>query len=68
MRYIAYGIAIFVVVFALALASGQLPREATALHNETNGTMNVLELEQTNGAKALPDRTSLTRSIGSSPP
>jgi hypothetical protein len=54
MRYIVYGLAIFAAVLALALASGHLPREATALHSETNDTMNVLELEQRSGAKALP--------------
>jgi hypothetical protein len=51
MRYIAYGLAIFAAVLAIAFTTGNLPREATASHDDT---MNVLELEQTNGAKALP--------------
>ena len=38
----------------LEIATGHLPRDATASHNETNDTMNVLHLEQTHGAKALP--------------
>jgi hypothetical protein len=66
MRYIAYGLTIFGAVLAIAFATGNLPRDATASHNETNGTMNVLQLEQS-GAKALPpDRSSPTKSIGSS--
>ena len=47
MRYIVYGLAIFAAVLALAFTTGNLPRDATASHNETNGTMNVLELETT---------------------
>jgi hypothetical protein len=54
MRYIAYGLAIFAAVLAMAFATGNLPRDATASHNETNDTMNVLQLEQTGAAKALP--------------
>ena len=54
MRYIAYGLAIFAAVLAIAFTTGNLPRDATASHNETNVTMNVLQLEQTNDAKALP--------------
>ena len=53
MRYIAYGLAIIAAVLTLAFASGQLPRDATASHNETNDTMNVLELQTTGNAKAL---------------
>jgi hypothetical protein len=34
MRYIAYGLAIFAAVFALAFTTGYLPRDATASHNE----------------------------------
>jgi hypothetical protein len=34
MRYIAYGLAIFAVVFALAFTTGYLPWDATASHNE----------------------------------
>ena len=54
MRYIAYGLAIFAAVLTIALTTSNLPRDATASHNETNDTMNVLQLEQTSGAKALP--------------
>ena len=54
MRYIAYGLAIFATALSIAFATGYLPRDATASHNETNGTMNVLELETTSDAKALP--------------
>ena len=44
MRYIAYGLAIFGAVLAVALTTGYLPRDATASHNESKGTVNVLEL------------------------
>ncbi len=54
MRYIAYGLAIFAAALTVAFATGYLPRDATASHNETNGTVNVLELETTSDAKALP--------------
>jgi hypothetical protein len=53
MRYIAYGLAIFAAVTA-AFATGYLPRDATASHNGINDTMNVLQLEETSDAKALP--------------
>jgi hypothetical protein len=54
MRYIAYGLETFAAVLTLAFATGYLPRDAIASHNETSETMNVLQLEQTNDAKALP--------------
>ena len=54
MRYIAYGLAICAAVLTVALATGYLPRDATASHNQTNDTMNVLQLETTSKAKALP--------------
>ena len=54
MRYIAYGLAIFAAVLTVAFATGHLPRDATALHNETNDTMNVLDLSNSSDAKALP--------------
>jgi hypothetical protein len=54
MRYIAYGLAIFAAVLAIAFTTGNLPRDATASHHETNDTMNVLQLENTSDAKALP--------------
>jgi hypothetical protein len=36
MRYIAYGLTIIAAVLTVAFASGQLPRDTTASHNETN--------------------------------
>ena len=54
MRYIAYGLAILAAVCAIAFTAGNLPRDATASHNESSDTMSVLQLEQTSGAKALP--------------
>ena len=54
MRYIAYGLAIFAAVLAIAFTTSNLPRDATASHNETHDTMNVLQLEQTGDAKGLP--------------
>ena len=54
MRYIVYGLAIYGAVLAIAFGTGNLPGDATASHNESNDTMNVLQLEQTSGAKALP--------------
>ena len=54
MRYIAYGLASLVAVFVLAFTTGYLPRDATASHNESNDTMNVLQMEQRSGVKALP--------------
>jgi hypothetical protein len=45
MRYIAYGLAILAAVFAVAFTSGNLPRDATASHNEAS-TMNVPHLEE----------------------
>ena len=53
MRYVTYGLAIFAAVLTVAFATGYLPRDATASH-KTNDTMNVLELETTSDAKALP--------------
>jgi hypothetical protein len=54
MRYIAYGLAILAALFTVAFGTGYLPRDATASHSEANDRMNVLEMEQTSGAKALP--------------
>jgi hypothetical protein len=56
MRYIAYGLAILAALFTVTFATGYLPRDATASHNESNDTMNVRQLQQTNDAKALPRR------------
>jgi hypothetical protein len=54
MRYIAYGLAILAALFTVAFGTGYLPRDATASHNESNDALNVLQMEQTTGAKALP--------------
>ncbi len=56
MRYIGYGLAIFAAVLTVAFATGYLPRDATASHNEADGTINVLELETTSDAKTLPQQ------------
>jgi hypothetical protein len=53
MPYIVYGLAIFATALTVAFATGYLPRDATASHNETSNTMNVLQLEETSAAKAL---------------
>jgi hypothetical protein len=53
MRYIVYGLAIFAAALTVAFTTGYLPRDATASHNETNGTVNVLELQNTSDAKVL---------------
>ena len=53
MRYIAYGLAILAALLTVSFATGYLPRDATASHNDTND-MNLLQLEQTRDAKALP--------------
>ena len=57
MRYIAFGLAIayglaisVAAVFTVAFATGYLPRDATASHNETHDTMNVHELQTTEGS------------------
>jgi hypothetical protein len=42
------------VVLTVAFTTGYLPRDATASHNETNGTVNVLDLQYTSDAKVLP--------------
>ena len=56
--YIAYGLAIFAAVLTVAFTAGYLSRDATASHNETNGTISVGELEESSDAKALPRRKS----------
>jgi hypothetical protein len=45
-RYIAYGLAIFAALVGIAFTTGTLPRDAIASHNEANGTMNAVHLEQ----------------------
>ena len=53
MRYILYASAILAVLLVATMASGHLPRGATA-SNTTDHTVNVLTLEQTIDAKTLP--------------
>ena len=38
MRYIAYGLAILAAVCTIAFTTGNLPRGATASHNDSNYT------------------------------
>ena len=54
MRYIIFGSAILAALLVATIASGHLPRVATASNDETNRTVNVLKLEETTDAKALP--------------
>jgi hypothetical protein len=56
MRYIIYGSAILAAMLTAAFTTGYLPRDATASHNEIYGTMNVHKLEETIGAKTLPQQ------------
>jgi hypothetical protein len=53
MRYIIYGSAILAALLIATIASGHLPRLATASNTEGN-TMNVLKLQQVVGGKGLP--------------
>jgi hypothetical protein len=55
MRYIV-GLAIFAAMFTVAFATSYLPLDATPSHNETNDTLNVLQLEATSDPKALPQQ------------
>jgi hypothetical protein len=54
MRYIVYASAILAVLLVATIASGHLPRGATASNGATDQTVNVLPLEQTIDAKTLP--------------
>jgi hypothetical protein len=62
MRYIAYGLAIFAALFAIAFTTGNLPRDATASHDGTsvdaaiNATVDVPKLRERIDMKALPQR------------
>jgi hypothetical protein len=56
MRYIIYGSAILAALLIATIASGHLPRLATASNTEDNDTMNVLKLQEVIGAKGLPLR------------
>jgi hypothetical protein len=53
MRYIIYASAILAVLLVATIASGHLPLRATA-SNGDNNTLNVLTLEQSIDATALP--------------
>ena len=52
--YVAYGSAILVALLAVTVAAAHLPRGASAVQDETNNTVDVIKLEQTIDAKALP--------------
>jgi hypothetical protein len=54
MRTIAYGSAILAALLAVTVAAAHLQRVASALQDETNNTTEVLKLEQTIDAQALP--------------
>ena len=54
MRYIIYGSAILAALLIATIASGHLPRLATASNTEGSDTMNVLKLQQGIGWKGLP--------------
>ena len=54
MRYIIFGSAILAAMLVATIATGHLPRVATASNDETSHTVNVLKLEETMDAKALP--------------
>ena len=54
MRTIAYGSVILAALLAVTVAAAHLPRVASALQDETNNTVDMLKLEQTIDAQALP--------------
>jgi hypothetical protein len=54
MRYIIYASAIVAVLLVATIASGHLPRLATASNGVTDHTINVLTLEQSIDATVLP--------------
>ena len=54
MRYIIFGSAILAAVLVATIATAHLPQVATASNDETNRTVNVLKLEETTDANALP--------------
>jgi hypothetical protein len=51
MRYIIFGSAILAALLVATIATGHLPRVATASNDETN---RIVKLEETTDAKALP--------------
>jgi hypothetical protein len=54
MRTIAYGSVILAALLAVTVAAAHLPRVPSALQDETNNTVDMLKLEQTIDAQALP--------------
>jgi hypothetical protein len=54
MRNIVYGAAVVAGIFLVAIAIGHLPRTATASHDNSSETVNVLKLGGTVNTKALP--------------
>jgi hypothetical protein len=60
MRYIVYGVILLAGVLAATVATGRLPRMATASHDGTavdaaiNATVDVPKLRETIDMKALP--------------
>ena len=62
MRYIVYGSLILAVLLVATMATGQLPRMATASHDGSsvdianNATVDVPKLRETIDMKALPQR------------
>jgi hypothetical protein len=55
MRYIVYG-AILAGALVLTIATGRLPKVATASHDGPDDTIDVLKLEETIDMRALPRR------------
>jgi hypothetical protein len=54
MRYIVYGSAILAALLIATIASGHLPRVATASNTQGDDTMNVRSMEETIDMKVLP--------------
>jgi hypothetical protein len=56
LNYIAYASAILVALLAVTVAAAHLPRDASAVQDETHNTVDMIRLEQTIDAKALPQQ------------
>jgi len=56
MRNIAYGTAVLTSILLVAIAVGHLPRTATASHDQTSETMDILKLEGTTDMKTMPQQ------------
>jgi hypothetical protein len=54
LNYIAYGSVILIALLAVTVAAAYLPRGASALQDETHNPVDVIRVEQTIDAKALP--------------